>query len=263
MNRPMWDRIRGFAMMALTSSVLTSADRGPAAAGAAPEPAAAPLREVADFQAVAALDDILYPVGAAAYRISLMKETQPDAALRDAATAQYQALQEWSVGVTYREDVFKAVKAFADPYETGQRPKLAGEDLKLYRDAMRDFRRAGLTLDKATRDKVEALQKQLARLSTEFDRHLGEARQAVVFTAEELEGVPAAFLSSVKTEDGRYSVLANVTPHYLAVAHTAKREATRQRLELARFALAQKENGPLLDEIVAVRDQVAALLGYA
>ena len=311
----MWDRIRGFVMAVLTTPVLMSADAGPAAAGAAPEPAATPVREVADFQAaaarnrailslprfektpaeieaatraaiaeatakldalaaqdpaqatfastVAALDDILYPVVTAAYRISLMKETQPDAALRDAATAQYQALQEWSVAVTYREDVFKAVKAFADAYEAGQRPKLAGEDLKLYRDAMRDFRRAGLTLDKATRDKVEALQKQLARLSTEFDRNIGEARQAVVFTGEELEGVPAAFLSSVKTGEGTYAVLANVTPHYLAVAQNAKREAARQRLELARFALAPKENGPLLDEIVAVRDKVAALLGYA
>src|SRR5437773_519326 len=140
MNQPMWDRIRGFVMAVLASSFLMSADSGPPSAGAAPEPAPAPLR--------------------------------------DAATAQFQALQEWSVGVTYREDVFKAVKAFADAYEGGQRPKLAGEDLKLYRDAMRDFRRAGLTLDKATRDKVEALQKQLARLSTEVDRHIGEARQA-------------------------------------------------------------------------------------
>src|SRR6266571_4954941 len=315
MNQPMWDRIRGFVMAVLASSFLMSTNPGPAAAGAAPDPGATAVREVADFQAaaarnrailslprfektpaeieaatraaiaeatakldalaaqdpaqatfastVAALDDILYPVGAAAYRISLMKETQPDAALRDAATAQYQALQEWSVGVTYREDVFKAVRAFADAYESGQRPKLAGEDLKLYRDVMRDFRRAGLMLDRATRDKVEALQKQLARLSTEFDRHIGEARQAVVFTAEDLEGVPAAFLSSVKTGEGTYAVLANVTPHYLAVAQNAKREAARQRLELARFALAPKENGPLLDEIVAVRDKVAALLGYA
>src|SRR6266571_6699381 len=175
MNQPMWDRIRGFVMAVLTTPVLMSADAGPAAAGAAPEPAATPLREVAAFQAaaarnrailtlprfektpaeieattraaiaeatakldalaaqdpakasfastVAALDDVLYPVGAAAYRISLMKETQPDAAMRDAATAQYQALQEWSVGVTYREDVFKAVKAFADAYEAGQRPR--------------------------------------------------------------------------------------------------------------------------------------------
>src|SRR3989441_4972953 len=195
MNQPMWDRIRGFVMAVLASPVLMAADSGPASVGAAPEPAPAPLRDVAAFQAaaarnhailtlprfektpaeieattraaiadatakldalaaqdpakasfastVAALDDILYPVGAAAYRISLMKETQPDAAMRDAATAQYQALQEWSVGVTYREDVFKAVEAFADPYQAGQGPKLAGEDLKLYRDAMRDFRRAG------------------------------------------------------------------------------------------------------------------------
>ena len=44
--------------------------------------------------------------------------------------------------------------------------------------------------------------------------------------------MPAAFLSSVKTEEGTYAVLANVTPHYLAVAQNAKREAARKRLEL-------------------------------
>ena len=212
---------------------------------------------------VAALDEILYTANNAAYRISLMKEVEPEAALRDAATAQTQALQEWAVGVIYREDVFRAVKAFADGYEAGQRPRLEGEDLKLYRDAMRDYRRAGLTLDKATRDKVEALQKKLARLSTDFERTIGEAKATVTFTREELEGVPDAFLASVKTADENYAVLANVTPHYLAVALNAKREATRKRLEMARSTLAQKENGPLLDEIVSVRDQIAPLLGYA
>ncbi|HSB60965.1 MAG TPA: M3 family metallopeptidase, partial [Vicinamibacteria bacterium] len=212
---------------------------------------------------VAALDEVLYPVGNAAYRMYLMKETQPDAALREAATAQVQLLQEWSVGVTYREDVFRAVKAFADAYEAGARPLLQGEDLKLYLDTMRDYRRAGLTLDKTTRDKVEALQKQLTRLSTEFSRSISEAKEVVAFAREDLEGVPEAFLDSVRTADGGYAVLAHVTPHYLAVAENAKREATRKRIELVRSTLAQKENGPLLDEIVAVRDRIAALLGYA
>src|SRR4029453_16521398 len=108
-------------------------------------------------------------------------EIEPEKPMRDAATAQIQALQEWSVGVTYREDVYKAVKAFADAYEAGKRPKLEGEPLKLYQDTMRDFRRAGLHLDKPTRDKVEALQKQLARVSTEFDRNISAARQGLVF----------------------------------------------------------------------------------
>ena len=314
----MWDRIPGFAMAALTSFALMAGDAPSAAAGAVTETQgkpSAPLRTVADFQAVAArskavldipkfertppeleastkaviaeanrnldalaaqvaakatfastvaaLDDILYTATNAAYRVNLMKEVEPEAALREAATAQTQALQEWAVSVTYREDVFKAVKAFSDAYEAGQRPRLEGEDLKLYRDVLRDYRRAGLTLDKPTRDKVEGLQKQLARLSTDFERTIGEAKAAVTFTREELEGVPDAFLSSVKTADERYVVLANVTPHYMAVALNAKREATRKRLEMARSTLAQKENGPLLNEIVSLRDQIAPLLGYS
>jgi thimet oligopeptidase len=212
---------------------------------------------------VAALDDVLHPANNVASRIYLMKETQPDAAMRNAATEQTQVLQEWSVGVTYREDVFLAVKAFSDAYEAGRRPPLTGEDLKLYQDVLRDYRRAGLLLEKETRDKVEALQKQLARLSTEFDRNIGEARSPLVFTKEDLEGVPEGFLASLEAEDGRYTVLANVTPHFMAVSQNAKRESTRKRLELARASLAQEENSPLLDEILAVRDQIASLLGYA
>jgi thimet oligopeptidase len=211
---------------------------------------------------VAALDVIAAPVTAAGSRIYLMKEIEPEAPMRDAATAQIQALQEWSVGVTYREDVYKAVKAFADAYEAGKRPRLEGEPLKLYQDTMRDFRRAGLHLDKPTRDKVEGLQKQLARVSTEFDRNISEARRELVFTAEELDGVRGDFLKTIRREDGKYAVLVNVTPHRLAVLENAKSETTRKAVEIAYHSLAQKENTPLLDEMVALRDQIAALLGY-
>jgi thimet oligopeptidase len=212
---------------------------------------------------VAALDVIGAPVSTAGSRIYLMKETQPDGSMRDAATSQIQALQEWSVGVTYREDVYRAVKAFADDYEAGKRPKLEGEPLKLYQDTMRDYRRAGLTLDKPTRDKVEALQKQLARISTEFDKNISEAKHELVFTAGELAGVREEFLKTIRREDGKHVVLANVTPHRMAVMENAKSEETRKAVDVAYHSLAQKENAPLLDKMVALRDEIAGLLGYA
>ena len=212
---------------------------------------------------VAALDDILYPVSLTGSRIYLLQETRPEAAMRRACAEQVKAVQQWQVGVTYREDVYKAVKAFSEAYEAGRRGALAGEDLKLYRDTMRDYRRAGLHLDKPRRDEVEALQKELARLSTDFSRNIGEAKAVVTYARGELAGVPESFLAVVKTPDGNYDILANVTPHYLAVAENAKSEAARRKMELARFALAQKENTELLDRIVARRDQISALLGYA
>ena len=244
------------AIDSTTKSVIAEANRKLDAL-AAQDPAKATFEST-----VEALDESAAPVTAAGSRIFLMKEIEPEKPMRDAATAQIQALQEWSVGVTYREDVYKAVKAFADAYEAGKRPKLEGEPLKLYQDTMRDFRRAGLHLDKPTRDNVEALQKQLARVSTEFDRNISAARQELVFTAEELAGVREDFLKTIRREDGRYAVLVNVTPHRLAVLESAKREATRKAVETAYHSLAQKENAPLLDEMVALRDRIAALLGY-
>jgi thimet oligopeptidase len=212
---------------------------------------------------VAALDDVLHPVNDVAARVYLMKETQPDAALRDAATEQTQVLQAWAVGVTYREDVYRAVQGFADAHEAGLRPRLEGEDRKLYDDVLRDYRRAGLTLERAVRDEVEALRKELTRLSTEFDRNVHAARATVLLTREELEGVPGPFLESVRTGDGHHAIQVHVTPQYLAVVQNARREATRERVERARFSLAAEENGPLLDRIVALRDRIAARLGYA
>ncbi len=244
------------AIEATTKAVIAEANRQLDAL-AAQDPARATFDST-----VGALDAIGSPVNTAASRIFLMKETEPEAPMRDAATAQIQVMQEWSVGVTYREDVYRAVKAFADAHEMGKRPKLEGEPLKLYGDTMRDYRRAGLTLDKPTRDKVEALLKQLARLSTEFDRNVSSAKHELVFSAEELAGVPEDFLKSIRREDGKYGVLANVTPQRLAVLENARSEATRKALELAYYSLAQKENGRLLDEIVSVRDQIAALLSY-
>ena len=84
-----------------------------------------------------------YEAGQTASRLYLIKETSTNAAMREAATEAVKQLQEWGVGLDYREDVYRAVKAYADT-----QPKLAGEEAKLLAETMRDYRRAGLALPK-------------------------------------------------------------------------------------------------------------------
>ncbi len=220
------------------------------------------LQTVTFRSTIAALDDITYPVTTLTNRLWLMKETQPDPALRDACTEQVRRLQEWFVSLQYREDVYKACKAFAEAYEAGRRGRLEGEDLKLFEETMRDYRRAGLALDPETRKQVEALQKELANVSTDFDTNITNADVTVVFTKEELEGVPESFLERVAQPDGTYAVKATVTPQFIMVMENAKREATRKRMKIARYTAAMKENSPVLDEMVRLRDEIASLLGY-
>jgi thimet oligopeptidase len=209
---------------------------------------------------VKALDDISYEAGTMANRLSLIKETSTNAAVRETATDSIKVFSDWAVGLDYREDVYRAVKAYAD-----KNPQLAGEDAKLLKEVMRDYRRAGLDLPKEKRDEVERLRKELSRLTTDFETHVTEAKKIVKFTKAELDGVPDSLLNQkgVKTGDDEYSILANVTFHYLAVQENCKVEATRKKFQFERDNLAREENVPLLKKILGIRNDIAQKLGYA
>jgi thimet oligopeptidase len=214
-------------------------------------------RSVTFKNTILAIDDINYQIGLTANRLTLLKETSTNAALRDGATDALKELQEWIVGLDYREDVYKALKAYAET-----KPKLQPEQAKLLSETMRDYRRAGLDLAKPKRDEVERMRKELSRLTTDFESNINKAQKAVKFTKAELEGVPDSFLEQTKAGDDQYNVMANVTWQYVAVEENAKREDTRKRLLIEHDNLARDENIPLLQKILPLRDDIAKKLGY-
>ena len=206
---------------------------------------------------IRALDDIGYQIGTADNRLSLIKETSTNAVVRDSATELLKDLEEWMVGLEYREDVYQAVKAYA-----GKKQKLSGEDGKLFAETMRDYRRAGLDLPKNQRDEVERLRKELSRLTTDFLSNVTKAQKSVKFTKAELEGVPDSFLAQTKTGDDEYTIKPNITWHYISLMDNAKRQDTRKRFLIEHDNLARAENIPLLEKILPLRDDIAHKLGY-
>src|SRR5947208_9032538 len=111
---------------------------------------------------VVALDTLGYEANNVANKATIIKEAHTDPKMRAAAENAVKTLNDWFVGIDYREDVYKSVKAFADTH-----PQLQGEDQKLLEVTVRDYRRAGLALPPARRKEVEQLRKQLAKLGTD------------------------------------------------------------------------------------------------
>jgi thimet oligopeptidase len=208
---------------------------------------------------VVALDDLTWTAGNAASRAFVIKESNPDAKVREAAENAVKTFQDWAVGIDYREDVYKVLKAFADT-----KPKLSGEDKKLFDETMRDYRRAGLALPPDKRKEVEQLRKELAKLGTDFDTNIVNAKVPVVFTKAELEGVPESFFAApgVKTGDDAYTVLPNVTWQFVAVEENAKSEATRKKLYVIHDSLAKDTNRAVLNQMIDLRNKIALRLGY-
>jgi len=207
-----------------------------------------------------ALDDVNFLIGRTANRLSLIEQTSTNADVRDAATDAIKKISEWSVGLDYREDVYRALKTFADT-----KPNLAGEDKKLLDDTLRDYRRAGLDLPKEQRDAVEKLRKELTALETDFENNVTKAHAELKFSKAELAGVPEDFLSQqgIKTGADEYTLKPNITFHYIMVEDNAKLEATRRRMMTAQCNLAREANIPLLQKILVLRDTIATKLGYA
>jgi len=217
------------------------------------------LSQVTFKSTVVALDDLTYEASIAANKASIIKETNTSEAMRTAAENAVKVFQDWAVGIDYREDVYKAIKAFANPH-----PKLSGEDEKLLKETLRDYRRAGLELPPEKRKEVEDFRKQLAKLGTDFDTNIVNAKAPLVFTKAELDGLPDSFFASpgVKTGDDAYTVMANVTWQYNTVEENARSEATRKKLYVTRDSLAKDTNVSVLNQMLALRNKIALRLGY-
>lgn len=213
--------------------------------------------EVTFDNTIVALDDTAFEVSLVANRTYMLKETSENPEHRKKATEAIKKVDEWAVGLDYREDVYRAVKAFAE-----SKPKLKGEDKRLFDQTLRDYRRAGLHLSKAKRDEVEKLRKELSSATTEFRTNITNAKKSLKFTKDELDGLPDVFLGQVKTGKNEYTLQANVTFHYLNILRSAKNEQTRIRFSAERLRLASDKNVPLLKRVIQLRALIANKLGY-
>ena len=227
----------------------------------------------AAFEAIAALDPakltfentfVAYDRNTAAVvNVSLVvgtvAESSVDKAMRDTANELSVKIEEWSVGLDYREGLYRALKTLAD-----RKPALDREQQRLVDDQMRGYRRAGLGLPPAERAEVERLRKDLAALTTQFGININEARAPLDLSADELAGVPQSLLDSpgVKQPDGRFRVMANITWHVTTILENARSEETRKRVNLARTTLAITKNVPVLTKMVVLRADLAHRLGY-
>ncbi len=208
----------------------------------------------------AAYDAITAKVADVQMVVSTVAESSTEAAMRDMANEVNVKMQGWFVGLDYRDDIYRALKAVADT-----KPKLNAQEQRLVNEQMRTYRRAGLALSLADRSEVERLRKVLAALNTQFAVNINEARAPLDFTAEELAGMPQSFLDSpgVKQPDGKYRVLAHVTWHVQAIGENADNADVRRKVLTARFNLARDKNTPLLSKLVVLRSDIAHRLGYA
>jgi Zn-dependent oligopeptidase len=182
--------------------------------------------------------------------ISLLNSVSPDGDVRDAGD---RALIDEAVFLTelhQNERLFERVRAVT-PATVAQK--------QLQKDLIEDFEDSGVALPAEKRERFKEISEKLTELSQEFAKNIRENKTVLHFTPEECAGLPQAYIDRMpKDAQGNLIVSFDYPEYNPFMTHCAVEDA-RKRLYVANLNRGTDRNIAILDEIVALRKEIADL----
>ena len=182
--------------------------------------------------------------------ISLLNSVHPDAQVRDAADVAL--IQESS----FLTDVFQNERF----YERVQRVvphSIAEREMKKH--LLEAFEDSGVSLPAGKRQRFKEISERLTELGQEFAKNVRENPERLTFTPEECRGLPQAWLDRVPRDEQGNVVVGFDYPDYVPFLMNAQDEDARRRYWHANTTRGTARNLEVMDEIVALRKEVADL----
>jgi len=205
---------------------------------------------------IGAIDDMLARMDDSLNMSLFMAYVHPDAGIREAAQAGEQVWSDWSIDFSKNVDLYNAVKAYADT-----KPELKGEQARMLAHIMRDYRRSGMSLTPENRAKLTEIQKEIGKLSIEFEANIRNDETVIPVTLDELDGVPEDVINRLENVGGVYLVTLDY-PTFGPIMDYCTVSETRQKVRWLYSRRAGRKNVEVLEKIIKLRDEAADLLGY-
>ncbi|MGC2635800.1 MAG: M3 family metallopeptidase [Acidobacteriaceae bacterium] len=204
-----------------------------------------------------AYDDAIAELGVAGTQTGLMHSVYPQKEVRDAAEELLQRISQAGVELSLNRDVYHALAAI----DAGN----ADAATKHYLDrTLLQYRLAGVDKDDATRARIKELQDKATLLALGFGRNVQEGGNTVtVEDPAELDGLPQDYLEVHKAGENGKIVLTTDFPDYAPVMTFARSADLRRRMFLAYNTRAYPVNRQILLDLLAIRQEMASLLGFA
>ena len=243
-----------------------------AAASAALEQAVGP-DVPADFDALSrVLSVATEQLGRAWGAVSHLSHVADTPELRAAHAAALPKVTEFTVRQGSDERLYAKYRALADSPAAAQLSAPRREALSHW---LRDFKLGGADLQGEAKARYAAIQDRMAALSQAFSNHVLDATDAFAHfaSAEEVAGLPADWLQAsaeAAQAEGREGHRISLhVPSYFPVLQYGSHRPLRELIYRANvtraseFGPPERDNAPLMAELLALRLEEAQLLGYA
>jgi thimet oligopeptidase len=211
-----------------------------------------PLEKVSPESVLEAWDRMAMSIEDVHGPISLLNSVHPEAEVRDAGD---KTLIEESVFMTelfQNEALYERVRR-VEPRTNAQK--------QLKKDLLEAFEDSGVALPPEKRDRFKAISERLIELAQEFSKNIRENKTILTFTKEECEGLPQSYLDRVPRDDEGNIVVGFDYPDFMPFMANAVNDAARKRYYVANMNRGTARNLEILDEIVALRKEIADLYG--
>jgi thimet oligopeptidase len=202
------------------------------------------------------LDDMSVQLDNDTSMFLFMQYVSTDANVRNESRASEEYVVNWANALSKREDLYKAVKAYADT-----NPKLEGDRHRFLVFTMRDYRRSGMGLDKVKRDRLLAIDNEMTKLGIDFEKNIAEDETRVPLAKSELPGVDKDAIDAQPMSAGIY-LWGMDNPSYDAILSNCTNQTTRQKIWTAYKRRGGRENVNILENLLKLRAEQAKILGY-
>ncbi len=204
-------------------------------------------------------NDVNLALGNAFAAASLVQSVHPDAAVREQAEQAEVEAQRLQTDLSLDRELYDLmVVDDAEPRTSG-----LDDDAERVRNfALRDFRRAGVDRDEATRDRLRAINERETELGQTFERNIRDDDTTVKVRPEQLDGLPQDWVEAHPVGDDGLVELSLNYPDVVPMLQFATDRETRLAIATAFANRAWPANDDVLVELAALRREHATLLEY-
>jgi oligopeptidase A len=137
---------------------------------------------------------------------------------------------------------------------------------KLLEDQIKDFELLGVNLSKEKKKRLQEIDEKLSELSNQFSQNLLDATNSwemIIEEEKDIKGIPQSDLEVAKfEEDGKVKWRFTLQiPSYLAYITYGPNRSLREKIYKA-YTTRAPQNSEIIDEILALRDEKAKILGF-
>ena len=187
-------------------------------------------------------------------RIAFMGNVHPDEKIRDFGNEADSKIQNLALEIFKDQELYKKFKKI-------QTNNLDEESKTFYKDLEIDFKDAGHGLSSEKKDRLTEIEKKLIDLGISFSENIAKDKTVVLFDENELKGLSQNELRNLKKEKNKF-VITMAYPDINAVMENCSIRSTREIVWKAFNNRAVRENSPILEEAVVLRNEKAVLFGF-